>query len=241
MHRDSKRQALQRLANVRTIGHLLPMEKSPMPRYALVTGLLAAVCLHGLAALASPLTLEDVALEGQLRFLAQRPDPDAYRYEAQATLDASSLTSGVVLLHTCHRQLDPNRRVVVAFNRQRVQQIDITESSGLERAWVEDHRVELSNVQRGGHVCIALRSRALEPAGEGRWRLHAGPLMRRYLDGYLPMDARLELRWPTGLLTVASTDPTPQPGVRLTQSADGAVLDMTFAGRMRATWELRQP
>ena len=212
-----------------------------MPHRPLVCALLAALCLHGLPALASPLSLDDVALEGQLRFLAQRPDPDAYRYEAQATLDADSLASGMVSLHTCHRQLDPTRRVVVAFNRQRVQQIDITESSGLERAWVEGHRVELANVQRGGHVCIRLRSRALEPAGEGRWRLHAGPLMRRYLDGYLPMDARLQLRWPSGLLAVASTDPAPQPGVRLTQAADGATLDITFAGRMRATWELRQP
>lgn len=212
-----------------------------MLRSSLITGLLAALCLHSPLVQASPLSLDDVALEGQLRFLAQRPDPDAYRYEARATLDADSLRSGIVSLHTCHRQLDPNRRVVVAFNRQRVQQIDITESSGLERAWVEGHRVELANVQRGGHVCIALRSRALEPAGEGRWRLHAGPLMRRYLDGYLPMDARLELRWPSGLLAVASTDPAPQPGVRLSQDTDGATLDITFAGRMKATWELRQP
>ena len=212
-----------------------------MPHHALFMGLLAALCMHSPLALASPLGFEDVALQGQLRFLAQRPDPDAYRYEARATLDADSLSSGIVTLHTCHRQLDPNRRVVVAFNRQRVQQIDITESSGLERAWVEGHRVELANVQRGGHVCIALRSRALEPTGDGRWRLHAGPLMRRYLDGYLPMDARLELRWPSGLLAVASTNPAPQPGVQLTESSDGATLDITFAGRMQATWELRQP
>ena len=202
---------------------------------------LLAATLASPWAQASPLTLDDVALEGQLRFLAQRPDPGAYRYEALATLDADSLSSGVVALRTCHRQLDPNRRVVVAFNPERVQQIDITESSGMERAWVEGHRVELADVQRGGHVCIALRSRALEPVGQGRWRLHAGPLMRRYLDGYLPMDARLQLRWPQGLLSVAATDPAPQPGVSLTQAADGATLDITFAGRMRATWELTQP
>ena len=35
------------------------------------------------------------------------------------------------------------------------------------------------------------------------WRLHAGPLMRRYLDGYLPMQAKLSFGWPKGLLALA--------------------------------------
>jgi hypothetical protein len=190
---------------------------------------------------ASPLDMEDVALEGQLRFLAQRPDLHAYRYEADATIDRHSLQTGVVTLRTCHWQLDPNRRVVVAFNRERVQHIEILEFSGVGRAWVEGHRVELADVQRGGHICIGLRSQALESTGQGRWRLHAGPLMRRYLDGYLPMDAKLSLKWPPGLLAVEHTQPAPQPGVRLTESDDGATLDVTFAGRMSATWALRSP
>lgn len=128
------------------------------------------VATSGLAALpawAAKLDMDDIALEGQLRFLAQRPDPEAYRYEASATIDAQSLQTGVVTLRTCHLQLDPNRRIVVAFNRERVQHIEILESTGVGRAWVEGHRVELAEVQRGGHVCIGLRSRALEPTGEG--------------------------------------------------------------------------
>lgn len=210
----------------------------------ITAGLAALVAVSGLAALpawASKLEMEDIALEGQLRFLAQRPDPDAYHYEASATIDPQSLQTGVVTLRTCHRQLDPNRRVVVAFNRERVQHIEILESTGVGRAWVEGHRVELADVQRGGHVCIGLRSQALESTGEGRWKLYAGPLMRRYLDGYLPMDAKLSLKWPTGLLAVEQTQPAPQPGVRLTEADDGATLDITFAGRMSATWELKAP
>ena len=186
------------------------------------------------------LSMEDIALEGQLRFLDKRPDPQAYRYEATAEIDASSLQTGMVRLRTCHYQLDPNHRVVVLFNRERVQSIEIVESSGMERAWVEGHRVELAHVKRGGHLCVVLHSRALEPLGDGRWTLHAGPLMRRYIDGYLPMDAKLSVQWPAGLMAVEHTNPKPQPGVRLEQSAQGATLDMTFAGRMTATWGLKQ-
>jgi hypothetical protein len=190
---------------------------------------------------AAALEFEDVALEGQLRFLAERPDPDAYRYDAVVQISPESLNTGVVAIQTCHRQLDPNQRVVVQFNPERVQSIEITESTGMDSARVEGMQVELANVRRGGSVCIALRSRALEQTGEQRWRLHAGPLMRRYLDGFLPMDAQLRLSWPAGLLQVHGTQPAPQPGVRLSQHSEGALLDMTFAGRMTATWELRQP
>jgi hypothetical protein len=193
------------------------------------------------AALARPLTLEDVAREGELRLLEERPDAGAYRYQAEVTLDEQSLRTGLVLIHTCHLALDPNPRIVVAFNPQRVERLAVTRAEGVGRAWVDGHRVELADVQRGASVCIDVQSRALEPLSEGRWRLHAGPLMRRYLDGYLPMEAQLTLRWPPGLLTVARTEPAPQPGVVLTTDASGAQLSVTFAGRLRATWELVRP
>ncbi len=208
----------------------------PARRLFWITALMAT-----LAGQSHALELEDVALEGELRFLADRPDPGAYNYESRVQIDDDSLDTGVVSIDTCHRQLDPNRRVVVLFNPRRVQTIRITESTGMERAYIDGHRVELANVQRGGTVCIALTSRVLERIGERRWRLHAGPLMRRYLDGYLPMDAKLTLHWPAGLLQLEQAVPAPQPGVRLSQSNAGATLDLTFAGRMTATVELRTP
>jgi hypothetical protein len=198
--------------------------------------LCAAGLMSGLPAFA--LELEDVAREGELRFLAQRPDPDAYAYEARVDIDDESLRTGLVTIHTCHRKLDPNRRVVVLFNRERVQTIDITERSGIQGAWVDGHRVELASVERGGHVCIALRSRALDATADGQWTLSAGPLMRRYLDGYLPMEAVLHVRWPAGLLHVRGTDPDVQPGVQLQQRTDGATLQVVFAGRLSAKWRL---
>lgn len=213
-----------------------PETVMPLPRTVVVQ---LAAALLPLAA--SALELEDVAREGELRFLAQRPDPGAYWYSSQVDIGPESLETGVVSLHTCHHALDPNRRVVVAFNPQRVQHIHIASTQGVGHARVDGHRVELADVQRGGQVCIALRSRALERLpGSDRWRLHAGPLMRRYLDGYLPMQAQLSFRWPAGLLHVASTAPAAQPGVEVDARADGLAMDMVFAGRMSATVELER-
>ncbi|HMN92123.1 MAG TPA: hypothetical protein PKC60_02730 [Hydrogenophaga sp.] len=187
---------------------------------------------------ARALEISDLALEGEIKFFSQRPDPQGYRYESNLRISQDSLSSGLVGLSTCHRALDPNARVVIAFNPQRVRHIAITSSEGVGDARVVEHRVELSQVQRGGSICIDLVSQALERTGEGRWRLHAGPLMRRYLDGYLPMQASLSFQWPEGLLNLRETMPGPQPGVQVARSRAGARIDLVFAGRLNAALEL---
>ena len=187
---------------------------------------------------AQALELSDVALEGELRFLSERPDPGAYHYASQVQISDDSLTSGMVRLSTCHHQLDPNAKIVIAFNPQRVQQIEMASTQGVQSAQVQGHRVELTQVQRGGSACINLTSKALERVNEHTWRLHAGPLMRRYLDGYLPMQARLAFHWPDGLLRLQRTEPAAQPGVTVQSSSSGIQLDLVFAGRMTATLDL---
>lgn len=189
---------------------------------------------------AQALDLADVALEGDLRFLAVRPDPGAYWYESRVQISEASLQTGVVQLSTCHRALDPNQKIVIAFNPERVRDITVVSTEGVGRSEVQGHLVELADVKRGGSVCINLSSRALDRVDDHTWRLHAGPLMRRYLDGYLPMQAHLAFRWPDGLLQLKTTRPGAQPGVRIASSAAGADLDLVFAGRMRATVDLER-
>lgn len=205
------------------------------PVALLLTGWLATT-----PALVQALDLDDVAREGELRFLAVRPDPGAYWYESLVQITETSLQTGVVQLSTCHRALDPNQKIVIAFNPERVRDIAVVSTEGVGRAEVQGHLVELANVRRGGSVCINLSSRALDRVDDGTWRLNAGPLMRRYLDGYLPMQARLAFRWPGGLLQVKATRPGEQPGVRIATSGEGAEMDLVFAGRMRATVDLER-
>ena len=208
-------------------------------RYSLVAaviGLLAS--MPGLASEGQPPV---VVGQGEIRFLDMRLAPTSYRYDSVAWLDEQSLASGLVRLTTCHRQLDPNGRVVIRFNPERVRSIELESQRGIGSVQIEAERVDMRDVTRGAEICLNLVSRALEPVGEGRWRLHAGPLMRRYLDGYLPMQATLALRWQTGLLAVDRVDPAEQAGVRFMQNAQGAELDMVFAGTLRSTWLLRRP
>jgi len=189
----------------------------------------------------SALELSDVAREGELRFLAKRPDPDAYHYQSHVHITPESLVSGVVNLNTCHRALDPNGRIVIQFNPERVQLIRIAAFDGMADARVEGHKVELREVQRGASICIDLRSRVLDEQSPGQWRLRAGPLMRRYLDGYLPMQAQLQVHWPVGLLKVTEQEPLNQGGAQLNARSDGATWQLTFAGRLNTHLVLQRP
>lgn len=190
---------------------------------------------------AGALELSDVALEGELRFLAERPDPGAYHYTSQLTITPDSLSTGVASLQTCHRALDPNGRIVILFNRDRVQDVSITTFTGMADAQVDGNKVELRDVQRGASICIDLRSRVLDEISPGQWRLRAGPLMRRYLDGYLPMQAQLQVQWPAGMLSLVSQEPVNQAGAQLQVRPDGATWDITFAGRLTTLMVLQRP
>lgn len=184
------------------------------------------------------LEFSDIAQEGQLRFLAVHPSPGSYSYESQVSITEESMRSGVVQLATCHRQLDPIRKIVIAFNPQRLQGLEVSSAQGIGNIDVREHRVEMTDVQKGAAICIRLSSRALDRLEDGTLRLQAGPLMRRYFDGYLPMQASLAFQWPADKLRLARVEPAPQPGVVLTETDSGARLDVTFAGRLSARVDL---
>ena len=191
---------------------------------------------------AEALEFSDIAKEGELRYLASHPEPHTYRYESHVRISPESLQTGLVQLSTCHYQLDPIRKVVIAFNKDRLRRLTVVKADGIEKVEVDRHLVVLTQVARGASICIDLDSQALDPIDQNSWRLQAGPLMRRYLDGYLPMRADLHVYWTEGLLRIQETDPLPQPGVEIKESPSGAQMHLIFAGRFRGSIVLaRQP
>jgi len=178
--------------------------------------------------------------EGQIRYLKNRPDPSAYTYESKVIISKASLESGVVEIQTCHKQLDPIRKVVILFNKDRIKDIQVRSLDGIAMAEVRNNQVILSEVQKGGSICIDLQSRALDSLGNGMYQLNAGPLMRRLFDGYLPMSANMKFAWPNQLFAVEETKPASQDGVRIQHSQDGLEMDLVFSGRMTAQIVLKR-
>jgi len=187
------------------------------------------------------LEFSDIATEGQIKYLKERPDPGAYSYESRVKITAASLASGSVEIATCHYQLDPIRKVVIVFNPDRIQAIAVKSIDKMASAEVKNNQVVLTDVERGASICIDLQSKALDQVGAGQYRLNAGPLMRRYLDGYLPMAAKIRVDWPANMLTVNKTTPSEEEGIQVVQGNDGVQLNMIFAGKMTARIDLKKP
>jgi hypothetical protein len=187
------------------------------------------------------LEFSDIATEGQIKYLRERPDPNAYSYESRVKITAASLESGSVQIATCHYQLDPIRKVVIVFNPGRIQAIAVKSIDKIASAEVKNNQVVLTDVERGASICIDLQSKALDQVGAGQYRLNAGPLMRRYLDGYLPMAAKIRVDWPSNMLTVEKTAPSEKEGIQVVQGNDGVQLNMIFAGKMTAQIDLKKP
>jgi hypothetical protein len=188
----------------------------------------------------SALEFSDIANEGEIKYLKTRPDPGAYSYESRVMISPQSLDSGIVTIATCHRQLDPIRKVVIVFNENRIKKITVKSLEKMNSAEVKDNRVTLTAVERGASICIDLESRALDKVSQEQYMLNAGPLMRRYFDGYLPMSAVLRVDWPKNMLTLEKTFPVAQDGVQVAQGIDGVQLDMIFAGKMTAQIHLKK-
>jgi hypothetical protein len=129
---------------------------------------------------------------------------------------------------------------VILFNKDRIKDIQVRSLDGIAMAEVRNNQVILSEVQKGGSICIDLQSRALDSLGNGMYQLNAGPLMRRLFDGYLPMSANMKFAWPNQLFAVEETKPASQDGVRIQQSQDGLEMDLVFSGRMTAQIVLKR-
>ncbi|MEY3016412.1 MAG: hypothetical protein RJB19_724, partial [Pseudomonadota bacterium] len=84
---------------------------SQLSRLGCCLALTVGLWLPASAALA--LDFDDIAKEGELRFLAKHPEPNTYAYESHVDINADSLSTGIVGVSTCHRQLDPIRKVVI--------------------------------------------------------------------------------------------------------------------------------
>lgn len=198
-----------------------------------------AIAFLGFSVPASSLEFSDIAKEGELIYLEKHPEPNSYHYESRVHLTESSLGNGIVSLSTCHFQLDPIRKVVIAFNPDRLKSLTVESHSGIESIQADQHRVTLINVKKGAQICIGIRSKALDVTSEkGVYKLQAGPLMRRYFDGYLPMSAKLKVSWPENLLQVKATEPAEQPGVVIASDSRGVEMQITFAGRFKGHFAL---
>jgi hypothetical protein len=170
---------------------------------------------------------------GDLHFLSEAPQSPVHHHQNQITLNAESLVSGWAKLEQCHHHLDPVPDMQIVYGRDRIRDIVILRSENIGRAWVHENTVQMEQVARNASICIAADTHALKSEGNNLYVLSNGPYMRRFLDGYYPMQVSMRVKIDAPGLRFLEIKPTAQTGFNITQTANQIAYDALFEGELR--------
>ena len=177
--------------------------------------------------------------EGQLVFLSGKQDKTLHHHHNSVTILPHSLEDGWILIKQCHSNIDRVAAAQVLFKAERVKNIKILSTHHIEKAWVEGASVQMENIGAAATICLQANTRSLEREADGTYRLHNGPFMRRFLDGYFPLRVSLDLNYEQTNLELTDFQPMVQAGFAVTRSEGKLHLDTVFEGKLRTEFHFR--
>jgi hypothetical protein len=209
-------------------------------RYPLM---LVAALAAGPVVAATDLSFESAALvnEGSLHFIETAPAKPVHHHQNRIVIDASSLESGWVSLAQCHDHLDAVPLAQITFREGYVRDLKVDSAVHIGQAWVEGASVQLRNVEPEATLCLSAQTRAFHDTGNGYYNLTNGPYMRKFLDGYYPMQVTLDIRYPAELLELIDVTPSAQPGFALDERPGFIRVDATFEGKLQTLIQFKRP
>lgn len=204
-----------------------------MMRYRALFLLLTGVLLSLPAPAADEFDIFDIN-EGELRFLVRPPERPPHLHSTHVFLTEESLKSGWVTAKQCHYHLDQVSALQVVFNPRRVRHIEILQADNIGRAWVEGASVQVTDVGKDAVLCLRSENLAIKRNADGGYEWHGGPYMRRFLDGFFPMQVKLAVDYPPDRIRLESIEPGT---LRFkTVAHPGLIrLDALFEGRLDIT------
>ncbi len=169
--------------------------------------------------------------EGELRFLASLPQHDTHLHSNDITLHTTSLEDGWAEVAQCHEHIDAIDNVAITYNPATTRNITLTSSHHIGTAWIENANLELREVAQDARVCVRFDSKVVHSNGDSV-TVRTGPYMRRFLDGYYPINVKLDLHYPCEQLTFVRANHINQPGYKLSLGNCQLSLVTHFEGRL---------
>lgn len=170
--------------------------------------------------------------DGELSFLQQPPASRVHRHLARVRISAAALEDGWVTMEQCHQGLDRVPVAQILFREGSTRAIEVLSSRNIGAAYAEDNSVQLRAVADDAEICVRAETRALYPIDNGVFELRNGPFMRRFLDGYYPLQLELSIEYPPDI-ELADHTPENQPGFAVTLSPGLIEVDSLFEGQLR--------
>lgn len=174
----------------------------------------------------------DAVNEGELAFLDTPPAGPVHHHINRIQIRLDSLRDGWVELQQCHRHLDPVPHLEIVYHPRRTRHIDLLSVENMGTSRVVGSRIELKDVRHGASICLRAETPSLHPLDQGGYRLRNGPYMRRFLDGYYPMQLTLEVEYPAERMRFTAMRPLPADTGHAWLHAGRLRWDGWFQGRL---------
>lgn len=180
---------------------------------------------------------------GELKFVEANKIDTRFDYHMTNRIDflPNSLTDGWLSLQQCHYNLDAVKALEIVYAEDKTRKLAIVSQKHIGQAKVEGSSLQLTNIQGSAQICVSTETRGLERINAQQWQLKRGPFMRRYLDGYYPMQVSLEVDWQQQPIQLASNQPTAQTGVQTQQTNNYFKAIYQFEGKLRPQLIFEQP
>ena len=170
--------------------------------------------------------------EGELVFLTRKPVKPVHHHHNVLTLSDQTVLDGWGELRQCHENLDRVPATQIVFREDRIRDLRILSSTGIESASVEGATIQLKQVGPGAKICVALKSKVLYLQPDGTFHIANGPFMRKFLDGYYPMHVSMEVIVKSKRLKFHDITPNQQAGFNVSIKPKQVLFDAWFEGRL---------
>lgn len=177
----------------------------------------------------------DAVNEGELHFLASAEDLSVHHHAAQISITPASLLDGWVEMRQCHVNLDRVAAAQILFNPSRSRGLTVSSFRNIDAAYAEGNSIQLRGVGDDSEICLSAESRALHRLDDGIFELQNGPFMRRFLDGYYPLQLSLRIDFPATLM-LFDHRPEAQPGFAVETGAGQVAVEAIFEGELRTAF-----
>ncbi|MCW8964544.1 MAG: hypothetical protein OQL16_12170 [Gammaproteobacteria bacterium] len=177
-----------------------------------------------------------VVNEGELVFIPTKAVKSEHHQSMHITLTRQSIATGWAEVSQCHENLDRVEKLEIVFHPQRIRKLQVTEFQQIKQAWSEGDRVIVRQVQAGSRICLRAESRVFHPLKhqgmQAQFEMVNGPFMRRFLDGYYPLNLSLQVNYPDAYLQLLDVHPSQQPGWQIRYDAGQIFLKGRFEGKL---------
>jgi pimeloyl-ACP methyl ester carboxylesterase len=179
---------------------------------------------------------------GELTFVEANKIDTRFDYHMSNRIDflPNSLTDGWLSLQQCHFNLDAVKALEIVYAADKTRKLTIVSQKHIGHAKVEGNSLQLTNIKGSAQICVSAQTRGLERISAQQWQLKRGPFMRRYLDGYYPMQVSLEVDWRQQPIQLSQSQPIAQKGVVIEQTNQQFKGIYQFEGKLhpQLTFEL---